>query len=475
MSDGARLDALYAAVYASPDDDAPRQVLADALLELGDPRGELIALQLAPRRDLERERALLDAHGAAWSAAFRDAGGVTFERGFPAHLTLSSRTTDAAGADLPPLEITRAWRTLVSVRRLEHVPAAIGLAVAALPALRELDGGSALIGELLRVPRPWTRLHLTGLLTPQMLAAMPELRALQWTAPAIPRGLLAATQLVELSLAPTRPPERVDLPPTLERLEVSAHRGFPRLDLAQTPRLAYLSLSGPGAVPAALPASLEKLRVRYTERPLPAFAIAAGSRLRDVQITEPTIGEHDLAPFAHVAAMQLTAMRDLHPRALSRLRALRELEVSAPGELRDDLGGLAALERLTVHAGGTRPALAGTAIHALAWRRLDPDGLRSPLPLRTATLAAPGDAATLPALFARYPLLTELQLVHHGDWRAPVELARLARDSGLRRLSFDGAITLVRDRGGEPWATVVDAPRARVTLQLLDGMPELAR
>ncbi len=39
--------ALFAEVYARPDDDAPRLVLADHLLELGDPRGEFLALQLA--------------------------------------------------------------------------------------------------------------------------------------------------------------------------------------------------------------------------------------------------------------------------------------------------------------------------------------------------------------------------------------------------------------------------------------------
>lgn len=38
---------LYAAVYRDPDDPAPRQVLADALLERGDPRGAFIQRQLA--------------------------------------------------------------------------------------------------------------------------------------------------------------------------------------------------------------------------------------------------------------------------------------------------------------------------------------------------------------------------------------------------------------------------------------------
>src|SRR5262245_54833755 len=50
----ARLDALVREVRARPDDDDVRLVLADALLAHGDPRGELIALQLAATGDDER-------------------------------------------------------------------------------------------------------------------------------------------------------------------------------------------------------------------------------------------------------------------------------------------------------------------------------------------------------------------------------------------------------------------------------------
>ena len=41
---------LLAQIYANPDDDALRAVYADALLERGDPRGELITLQLERTR-----------------------------------------------------------------------------------------------------------------------------------------------------------------------------------------------------------------------------------------------------------------------------------------------------------------------------------------------------------------------------------------------------------------------------------------
>ena len=48
--DDPRLVPLFDAVAADPDDDAPRQVLADALLERGDLRGEFVALQLLRAR-----------------------------------------------------------------------------------------------------------------------------------------------------------------------------------------------------------------------------------------------------------------------------------------------------------------------------------------------------------------------------------------------------------------------------------------
>lgn len=82
---------LFAEVFAHPHDDERRRVLADYLLERGDPRGEFIALQvmgeLGPHQR-RRERELLREHGRAWLGPLatvlrRDS--VVFERGFPTH------------------------------------------------------------------------------------------------------------------------------------------------------------------------------------------------------------------------------------------------------------------------------------------------------------------------------------------------------------------------------------------------------
>jgi uncharacterized protein (TIGR02996 family) len=62
-------EALFAAVYAAPDSDGPRAVLADYLLEQGDPRGEFIALQLAKQKSHageRREKQLLELYELPW-------------------------------------------------------------------------------------------------------------------------------------------------------------------------------------------------------------------------------------------------------------------------------------------------------------------------------------------------------------------------------------------------------------------------
>ncbi len=88
---------LLAEVLANPDDDAARQVYADALQERGDPRGEFIALQLAPARAegkpqtaktkelWDRFRDLHAKHAAKWARPVRALGKKVrweFHRGF---------------------------------------------------------------------------------------------------------------------------------------------------------------------------------------------------------------------------------------------------------------------------------------------------------------------------------------------------------------------------------------------------------
>ncbi len=98
----ATVDRLFAAVHAAPDDDAVRAVLADRLQELGDPRGELIAIQLAhasgamDRDTRKRVRTLLKEHGAAWSGPLAQlCKRIIFRGGFPSTIQIHPRRTEA--------------------------------------------------------------------------------------------------------------------------------------------------------------------------------------------------------------------------------------------------------------------------------------------------------------------------------------------------------------------------------------------
>ena len=93
----AQIDALVREVHARPDADDARLVLADALLAHGDPRGELIALQLAGAADdrqLDRVDQLLREHGKGWLGTLREVTyRARFARGFLARLELNGRWT----------------------------------------------------------------------------------------------------------------------------------------------------------------------------------------------------------------------------------------------------------------------------------------------------------------------------------------------------------------------------------------------
>jgi hypothetical protein len=79
------------------DSDEARAVQADALVEKGDPRGELIALQSAPptKASLARQKALIRAHEKSWlgglAAAVRK-GTTVWERGVLVACTLDDKT-----------------------------------------------------------------------------------------------------------------------------------------------------------------------------------------------------------------------------------------------------------------------------------------------------------------------------------------------------------------------------------------------
>jgi uncharacterized protein (TIGR02996 family) len=87
---------LLRSVYAAPEADGPREILADVLQEVGDLRGELIALQLREARGeateamRDRATALVQKHGKLWLGALRPiALRAELRRGFLYRLELA--------------------------------------------------------------------------------------------------------------------------------------------------------------------------------------------------------------------------------------------------------------------------------------------------------------------------------------------------------------------------------------------------
>lgn len=106
----AEVASLFHEVFTNPFDDGRRAVLADALTEAGDPRGEFISLQLlgASSKHAKRVSQLLRAHAAEWLkplSPFIEVPAV-FTRGFPSAVkVLPAQTTELFGR-------TEAWGTV---------------------------------------------------------------------------------------------------------------------------------------------------------------------------------------------------------------------------------------------------------------------------------------------------------------------------------------------------------------------------
>lgn len=111
---------LQHAIFQAPEDDVPRAVYADWLSELGDPRGELINLQLARARGVTDEAArarelelLTQAHAEKWLGALAPVvfdSDQVYARGFTAYTRLWKNK-----AALPSIVDQPAWGTVETI------------------------------------------------------------------------------------------------------------------------------------------------------------------------------------------------------------------------------------------------------------------------------------------------------------------------------------------------------------------------
>ncbi len=157
------VNALFDAVLSHPDDLQVRHVLADALQDVGDPRGEFIALQLGRNHTGEkasrREKELLAAHLDTWLGRFKGAvHQPRFERGFLHHAQVQGALP--SGSEKWP-----EWATVGSLdcRTLDLSLETRVLGSPMLTSLREVAGVSvAGLGLITRArgALPWRRLSL---------------------------------------------------------------------------------------------------------------------------------------------------------------------------------------------------------------------------------------------------------------------------------------------------------------------------
>lgn len=114
VRDRSHEDALWSAVYAK--DFNARRVLADALMERGDARGEFIANQLAGDTTAPTGTLLRSLLGPLFSALRPDT--VEFENGFPVSGLMSGKLT---GRKQSAAFMLREWSTLKSLKYVERL------------------------------------------------------------------------------------------------------------------------------------------------------------------------------------------------------------------------------------------------------------------------------------------------------------------------------------------------------------------
>jgi uncharacterized protein (TIGR02996 family) len=155
------VDDLAAVVYRDPDSDDARLVFADALIERGDERGEMISLQIASTRgrataeQQARADELVARHGADWAQPLSKAGACRFARGFPISVELFVKPApEAVGSP--------AWATVERVIGFERVPNKLAAEILnGAPLVTDVGVlGASLFRLLGDAERPWTKLAI---------------------------------------------------------------------------------------------------------------------------------------------------------------------------------------------------------------------------------------------------------------------------------------------------------------------------
>lgn len=316
-------DELLAMVHAAPEDDGPRQVFADALLERGDERGEFIQLQIArasgrgTREGLLRERALArdKKRLAAWALPLANGGDVQFRRGFVA--TLAFKATVAKKVLGSP-----ALATVERVAGVEGLSTKVALQLLDDPGLRRAHTAGALpqpvLDRLAPAARAWTKLITHGVPPNALLRALPALRSLVLRTvdeTRLPSDLFADTRLESLSLetgwSSAVAPDLLAPLGRLERLSLgflgtAREPRVPDRFLAAQRSLRWLSLPDADPLYLALAATVRvesmRLAIHHLTREQASAFLATQPALRELDLSSHALRWADVPVVAELLA-----------------------------------------------------------------------------------------------------------------------------------------------------------------------------
>jgi uncharacterized protein (TIGR02996 family) len=289
---------LLAAVFAAPDDDAPRLVLADALQEQGDVRGEFIHLQIliargeATKEQRAREETLRQDRASltVWAHPLSNAGECHhgFERGFPAKVRLYTKPAAPRVLEDP------AWATVTELSGVDGLSKKVGLQLLTQPALRSVRSLWVPWKILSELPRPW----------PYTTLNISELPA-------------------NFSPDTFRPTER------LTSLTLSGrYAGLPEGFFALVPGLLELVLTGDVALQGNALAPLLSLRTLELELPREQGPLAWPRALEVLKLRARSLDHVGVGALPHVRelSLKLSSLKGL-PRAIAAMPSLEYLEV----------------------------------------------------------------------------------------------------------------------------------------------------
>ncbi len=316
---------LLEAVWAAPADDAPRLVYADALLQRGDVRGELITLQVNRARgrgtpeSRAREYALLadSKRFVQWTAPVSQGADCLIARGFPSEVQLNAKTVKSVARH-------PAWATVTALRGLRAVPKVH--AATLLESCRSVTDVGQVSRELVALAGDraagWTAAELDYLPSREELARLRNLKRLT----------LGGSVYEQVAL-----PERLfEGGPPLERLAL-LHARLTSDHAAALGGLRELALSGKGEL-AELPRGLQRLEVQLpisaaALRGLPLVSLQcrqlALAELRAVLESTPTLRSVEIqfvTPEDTKSILELLEHTQLEWVQLSSWRVTRELD-----------------------------------------------------------------------------------------------------------------------------------------------------